>query len=126
MRMYHHASELHWSPDGKYLAFNVSANFGPTSDSFEPYESYLYVLKMGSNPPESYKIYSSPSGAVTWSPDSKKLAFVASFQENTEIYTANRDGTDLTMVYQNPEWVNNSPSTNPDFNGSAGIAGWLK
>ena len=63
-RMYHHSTELHWSPDGKYLAIEASANFYQSQiGDTQTYENYLYVVRMKSDPLESIK---GVPGIVGW------------------------------------------------------------
>jgi Tol biopolymer transport system component len=85
-----------WSPDGKWLAFLQS------SDVTETHAANLYILQ----PSQPHRLinltnniskdveYSDPA----WSPDSKRIAFIANQSGTGEVYTINVDGSKLQQL----------------------------
>lgn len=72
-----------WSPDGKKIAFvRVNDNIW----AGDPNHRQLYIIEENSDKPEAIASISSLQKNFCWSPDSKKIAFVISGQEDRNIY----------------------------------------
>jgi Tol biopolymer transport system component len=101
------------SPDGNMYAFSGSpgtifsewfqfffGGFRLTFYDIPPRDIYLVDVKTG----EMTQLTSGPEDDFdpTWSPDGKRLAFVSAVDENnTEIFSVNRDGSELTQLTSN-------------------------
>ena len=84
---------LAWSPDGKSLAVTAMSDYDEKTDD---YRTAVFVMNAdGSN---LKKLSEINSFFARFSPDGKRLAFVAgSFPSNT-IYIANADGSQITKT----------------------------
>ena len=74
-----------WSPDGQYLAVG---GYNPGD------KNTVNILKVDEFDSPSTELGETTT-KPTWSPDSTRLAFA----DDNEIYTVNRDGTDLTHIW---------------------------
>ncbi len=82
-------SQANWSPDGKFLAF--AAKRGPRDD--------IVVVDVARNK-QVQRIQLQLSGVTTpsWSPDGKQLVFTGYDGGISDLFTINRDGTDLRRL----------------------------
>jgi len=82
-------SQANWSPDGKFLAF--AAKRGPRDD--------IVVVDVARNK-EVKRIEVKLSGVTTpsWSPDGQTIVFTGYEGGISDLYTVNRDGTDLRRL----------------------------
>ena len=82
-------SQANWSPDGKYLAF--AAKRGPRDD--------IVIVDVARNK-QVGRIQLKLSGVTTpaWSPDGKQLVFTGYDGGLSDLFTVNRDGTDLRRL----------------------------
>ncbi|MEO6055647.1 MAG: BamA/TamA family outer membrane protein [Gemmatimonadales bacterium] len=82
-------SQANWSPDGKFLAF--AAKRGPRDD--------IVVVDVARNK-QVERIQLKLSGVTTpsWSPDGKRLVFTGYDGGLSDLFTVNRDGSDLKRL----------------------------
>ncbi len=82
-------SQANWSPDGKYLAF--AAKRGPRDE--------IVVVDVARNK-QVGRIQLKLSGVTTpaWSPDGKQLVFTGYDGGLSDLFTVNRDGSDLRRL----------------------------
>jgi Tol biopolymer transport system component len=82
-------SQANWSPDGKYLAF--AAKRGPRDE--------IVVVDVARNK-QVGRIKIKLSGVTTpsWSPDGKQLVFTGYDGGMSDLFTVNRDGSDLRRL----------------------------
>ena len=82
-------SQANWSPDGKYLAF--AAKRGPRDD--------IVIVDVARNK-QVQRIQLKLSGVTTpsWGPDGKQLVFTGYDGGISDLYTINRDGSDLRRL----------------------------
>ena len=82
-------SQANWSPDGKFLAF--AAKRGPRDD--------IVIVDVARNK-QVGRIQVKLSGVTTpsWSPDGKQLVFTGYDGGISDLYTVNRDGSDLRRL----------------------------
>ena len=82
-------SQANWSPDGKFLAF--AAKRGPRDD--------IVVVDVARNK-QVQRIQLKLSGVTTpaWSPDGTRLVFTGYDGGISDLFTINRDGTDLRRL----------------------------
>lgn len=66
-----------WSPDGRYIAFNVWSRYSLTG---------LYILQRDEN--RVYRMVDHHVSNLVWSPDSRKVMFTALLDEGQSIYIA--------------------------------------
>jgi hypothetical protein len=80
-----------WSPDGQWIAFHRSAVMAVRSDLSE----WRVVADLGSDEVHF----------LTWSPDSRQLAWIGGRQPEggwSTVYVANLDGSGLHAIYEDP------------------------
>src|SRR5437763_1627804 len=89
-----------WSPDGRWLAFNGMANGKNGLIIAHPDGSARRFLAemQGSNSPEPYQ-----GASITWSPDSKQIAFVSS-EPGPETAEASGDPVVITRYLYKPDF----------------------
>jgi TolB protein len=83
-----------WSPDGEWLLFSASTDFGPQD---------LYLMRAdGTDPP--IQLTDTPADEITpaWSPDGRQIAFATNRDGNYEIYVMNADGTHPVRLTNDP------------------------
>jgi Tol biopolymer transport system component len=82
-------SQANWSPDGKYLVF--AAKRGPRDD--------IVIVDVARNK-QVQRIQLKLSGVTTpaWSPDGTRLVFTGYDGGISDLYTVNRDGTDVRRL----------------------------
>ena len=102
-----------WSPDGTEIAYVVRV---------APEILNIYLLNVRTRkqkrffPPDNISTAREPD----WSPDGTKLAFMWHQelpQDNGEIYTLNRDGTELQELVNHPEQGVTAPTWDPGGTG---------
>lgn len=76
------------SPDGQYLAFSSDRSGRPM----------IFISGPNGENPKRITFAGSFNAAPSWFPDSKKLAFAGWLEKAFDIYTINRDGSDLLRV----------------------------
>jgi Tol biopolymer transport system component len=78
-----------WSPDGRRIAFASG-------------DGQLYVASADGTNIMPLTGYTTPVHAgLVWSPDGRRIAFTAGEGNDSEIYTINSDGSDLTRLTEN-------------------------
>ena len=101
-----------WSPDGQQIAFTGyrDAGFGGAAWDID-----IYVMDPdGKNRKRLTRIPGNNSNP-SWSPDSKRIAFVNSRPEATEIYVMNADGTrQKRLTHDGNRGNKREPSWSPD------------
>jgi WD40 repeat protein len=100
--------QLAWSPDGKQIAFD-SEGCGE-----------IYVINLDGTGLQQLTDLPGCASSPTWSPDGRHIAFNASQKEccnimemDWEIYIMNADGSGITQLTSNPDWVPFSPAWAP-------------
>jgi hypothetical protein len=94
-----------WSPDGEWIAF------ASVRDS--PYWE-LYVMRADGSDPQRLTWWEDASDLwPTWSPDGTRLAFASKRDGNWEIYSMDRDGSNLIRLTNHPD-DDTSPAWSPD------------
>jgi len=102
-----------WSPDGTEIAYVVRV---------APEILNIYILNVRTQKQKRFFPLDDISTArePAWSPDGTKIAFMwhqKRPQDDGEIYTLNRDGTDLQELVNHPEDGVTAPVWNPDGKG---------
>jgi Tol biopolymer transport system component len=97
-----------WSPDGQWIAI-TSAPGGTFPDAT------LDVFIIRADGSEVVNLTNHPAAdmAVSWSPDSTRLAFASDRDGNEEVYILSIDGSDLTRLTDNPA-RDGAPAWSPD------------
>ena len=93
-------TEVTWSPDGRRLAFGISARSGTRGGG-------IWVLNAdGSNP---VRVAGVPAGSLTWSPDGRRIAFTSKrYGDNPDIWVMNADGSNIRLLKRTPRlWERN-------------------
>ena len=99
-----------WSPDARRIAF-VSGRDGNWN---------IYVANADGSGTTRLTHHAASDWRPSWSPDGRRIAFVSirdsdrsSFPPNSDIYSVNADGTELTRLTDN-DMVNGAPAWSPD------------
>lgn len=89
-----------WSPDGKQIAF-LSDRGEKGDDDSDDGETQVYVISFFGG--EAKKLTDSKTSvrSFKWSPDGKRIAYVASDPKSEEEVEAEEDGEDWTVVDEN-------------------------
>ena len=83
-----------WSPDGEWLLFSASTDFGPQD---------LYLMRAdGTDPPIQLTDTLDDEITPAWSPDGRQIAFATNRDGNYEIYVMNADGTHPVRLTNDP------------------------
>ncbi|WMP18326.1 TolB family protein [Thiothrix lacustris] len=110
-----HIKELVWSPDGTMISFVTSASIIPV---YEGHDN-IHIVKVDWNQfndatvsidkllPDGSDVADRSLGAITWSVDSSKLAFLGGLGNNYDIYkngfqyifVTNKDGSDVKTIF---------------------------
>lgn len=105
------ASDTHpyWSPDGSQIAFWSERNGKGKGD--------VYLIGLDDTEPmnltDPNEIDVIPYHSSPWSPDGTKLLFTSRRDDNWEIYSVNRDGTELLNLTRSPG-TDGTPTWSPD------------
>lgn len=91
-----------WSPDGKWIAFqsDVPVDLNQTAFGAMP-PSTLWIVSATGGSPRQLTQKNKPTGghgAVTWSPDGKRLVFVSYLVGRSQLWTVSSQGTDLELL----------------------------
>ncbi len=81
--------EAEWSPDGKQIAF-VSNHDAPDADRTANDDLFLVDAKPGSAPRKLTSFEGTDSGPLTWSPDSRQIAYRQGLAKHYTAYGATR------------------------------------
>ncbi|MCP4429313.1 MAG: translocation protein TolB, partial [Chloroflexi bacterium] len=87
-------SDLHWSPDGENIVFEVVQPSSGFND--------LFLINADGSNPRQLTFHPASDSEPVWSPDGSQIAFVSMRDGNWEIYTINADGSELTRVTNTP------------------------
>jgi Tol biopolymer transport system component len=108
-------STIAWSPDGTKIAFDGWTRSGDING-----RPGIYLL----NPDGTGQEYLTGGTSFSWSPDSKKIAFViqsstsdssaSASDEDSDIYIRRTDGSDLTRLTNTPDIDESTPDWSPD------------
>ena len=106
-----------WSPDGSTIVFQTGGNddLSATAVSVLP-PSTLRIVSVEGGEARALTQLGVPSGghgSATWSPDGKRLVFVAFDGSLSEIWSVAASGTDLRKVSSRKSWIYN-PIYAPD------------
>jgi Tol biopolymer transport system component len=97
-----------WSPDGKWIGI-TSAKVGPNPNG----KMDIFIVRADAS--HMYNLTNDPAydSGLSWSPDSKKIAFASDRDGNFEIYVVGIDGKNLIRLTDNSA-VDGQPSWSPD------------
>jgi Tol biopolymer transport system component len=108
-------STIAWSPDGTKIAFDGWTRSGDING-----RPGIYLI----NPDGTGQEYLTGGTSFSWSPDSKKIAFViqsstsdssaSASDEDSDIYIRRTDGSDLTRLTNTPDSDESTPDWSPD------------
>ncbi|MCP4419300.1 MAG: hypothetical protein GY805_22020, partial [Chloroflexi bacterium] len=79
-------SDLHWSPDGENIVFEVVQPSSGFND--------LFLINADGSNPRQLTFHPASDSEPVWSPDGSQIAFVSMRDGNWEIYTINADGSE--------------------------------
>jgi Tol biopolymer transport system component/DNA-binding winged helix-turn-helix (wHTH) protein len=106
-----------WSPDGSRLAFQSDPlkDLSATSVGAMPPSTLWMISSQGGDPIPITQVGNPPGGhgAPSWSPDRKRLVFIAFDGVTAEMWTASADGHDLQKVIADRAWFYD-PIYSPD------------
>ncbi|NDJ78685.1 MAG: TIR domain-containing protein [Chloroflexi bacterium] len=87
---------IDWSPDGRWLAFDVDLGYDGNSD--------IYLISPEGGEPRQLTFNEGPDMMPAWSPDGSQIAFASSRDgEDLEIYVMNADGSDPRQLTFNED-----------------------
>jgi len=86
-----------WSPDGSNIAFTRWTNYDSFQEDFTEPEAWL-VRSDGSAPTNVTGNFHPLSFVFSWSPDGMKILLQIYDGIQTDLFTINADGTDLTQI----------------------------
>lgn len=101
-----------WSPDGKQMVYS-KLEFGRRQNN--SFLNDIYIVDVASK--QKRRITRGlRASQPSWSPDGKQIAFIVHKGGNSNIYTMNPDGTDITPVTQASDGLiqNFAPGWSPD------------
>jgi len=93
-----------WSPDGRSLAYTSYRRGGPNI--------FIQNIYEGTN---SDLTKDGASYLPAWSPDGTRIAFMSTHDGNPELYVANRDGSNVRRITNNPA-IDEAPTWSPAGN----------
>ena len=107
-----------WSPDGRNLAYSEMLKLDPPFDRFG---SDIFAVNANGSNRVNLTVNPAPFNiSASWSPDGKKIAYVASpkpflWLPPHNIHVMNADGTNPTMLTEEGRWVYEwNPTWSPD------------
>jgi dipeptidyl aminopeptidase/acylaminoacyl peptidase len=98
-------SDVHISPDGKWVAYVVSSSDEEKDES----STYIYLAPLAGGDPTQVT-FSGEDAQPAWSPDNKYLAFLSTRSKKPQVYLLNRTGgeaypiTDVTQGVDDFQW----------------------
>ncbi len=97
-----------WSPDGTKLLFQaVDFSEGPRNPD-------IYTLDVFTGEVTNMTNSEQPDASPSWSPDGKKIIFSSSHDGHSDIYQVDATGSNMQVVYADPNYENYGPLFSPD------------
>jgi TolB protein len=102
--------DVSWSPDGKYLGYTGLHDYVKEKDSFK---TDIYIIRADGS--DQKRITDESRNGYYTSMSKKRVAYSAGVAgtKDSEIYTANHDGSDIRQVTKN-NGRNTTPAFSPD------------
>ena len=107
-----------WSPDGRSIAYSEMRQLDPP---FKRFGSDIFVVNANGSTRVNLTVNPAPMNiSASWSPDGKKIAYVASpkpflWLPPHNIHVMNADGSDSVMLTQEERWAYEwNPTWSPD------------
>lgn len=97
--------DVAWSPDGEWIAYSEYAGGEYATEKWS-----IHIARR--NGSES-RLLTPNATWVTWSPDGRQLAFQSERDGDPEIYVADRDGSNVIRITDNPA-SDSAPAWSPD------------
>ena len=111
-----------WSPDGRTIAYTswkqCVAGRGCANGMPNIFLQHIFE----GTPPEELTANTANNFLPIWSPDGTRIAFMSTRDGNPEIYTMNRDGTNVRRLTNNPA-IDDSPTWSPTGTQIAFVSG---
>jgi len=86
-------SDLHLSPDGRFLAFSLSEPVKVTERNQD-----IWILDLASKESRRFTTSEKADFHPRWSPDGKSLAFLSSREENAQVYLIEMEGGEARVL----------------------------